>query len=313
MKQLKWFLIFLFTVFIVAVLLDIYYSNQLKKMALFSGEVQEWNQIKEGKTKADLAIFGSSRAFIQINPEILEKELNVNSYNFGLNGSKFKMQFYRFNLYLKHNPKPKIVVWNLDTFSFSHIDEVFQPNQYMPFMLWNRDLYTSLKEYKDTNSWDFILPLYRYRDQDYWQDQIARAKKEEIHKDGLFRDEGFKSYDRKWNVNWSKLEKKKSNFDFNVYPLLEELIKRCEKENIKLVFTITPEYIKGQDYMLNRKEVISRYQQTLDKYNLPLLDYSYDSISYQQKYFYNTTHMNFKGADAFTKQLSQDLKKYIKQ
>ena len=313
MKQLKWVLIFLFTVFIVAVLLDIYYSNQLKKMALFSGEVQEWNQIKEGKTKADLAIFGSSRAFIQINPEILEKELNVNSYNFGLNGSKFKMQFYRFNLYLKHNPKPKFVVWNLDTFSFSHIDEVFQPNQYVPFMLWNCDLYTSLKEYKDTNSWDFILPLYRYRDQDYWQDQIARAKKEEVHKDGLFRDEGFKSYDRKWNVNWSKLEKKKSNFDFNVYPLLEELIKRCEKENIKLVFTIAPEYIKGQDYMLNRKEVISRYQQTLDKYNLPLLDYSYDSISYQQKYFYNTTHMNFKGADAFTKQLSQDLKKYIKQ
>ena len=38
----------------------------------------------------------------------------------------------------------------------------------------------------------------------------ACAKKEEVHKDGLFRDEGFKSYDRKWNVNWSKLEKKKS-------------------------------------------------------------------------------------------------------
>ena len=312
MKFLKYFFITLLSSFFALVLVDIYYSNQLKNMALFSGEVQEWNQIKEGKTKAELAVFGSSRAFIQINPKILEEETKLNSYNFGLNGSKFKMQFYRFNIYLKHNSKPKIVVWNLDTFSFSHIDEVFQPNQYVPFMLWNSDLYKALDEYKSTNVWDFILPLYRYRDQVYWKDQISRSKKEKLGKDGLFRKEGFMSYDRKWDVNWTKMKKKNSDFDFNDYPLLEELIKRCKKENIKLVFTIAPEFYKGQDYMLNRDEVINRYKTTLQKYNLPLLDYSEDTISYQQKYFYNTTHMNNKGADVFTKKLSQDLQEYIK-
>ena len=312
MKFLKYFFITLLSSFFALVLVDIYYSNQLKNMALFSGEVQEWNQIKEGKTKAELAVFGSSRAFIQINPKILEEETKLNSYNFGLNGSKFKMQFYRFNIYLKHNPKPKVVVWNLDTFSFSHIDEVFQPNQYVPFMLWNRDLYKALDEYKSTNVWDFILPLYRYRDQVYWKDQISRSKKEKLGKDGLFRKEGFMSYDRKWDVNWAKMKKKNSDFDFHDYQLLEDLIKRCKKENIKLVFTIAPEFYKGQDYMLNRDEVINRYKTTLQKYNLPLLDYSEDTISYQQKYFYNTTHMNNKGADVFTKELSQDLQEYIK-
>ena len=312
MKFLKYFFITLLSSFFALVLVDIYYSNQLKNMALFSGEVQEWNQIKAGKTKAELAVFGSSRAFIQINPKILEEETKLNSYNFGLNGSKFKMQFYRFNIYLKHNSKPKIVVWNLDTFSFSHIDEVFQPNQYVPFMLWNSDLYKALDEYKSTNVWDFILPLYRYRDQVYWKDQISRSKKEKLGKDGLFRKEGFMSYDRKWDVNWAKMKKKNSDFDFNDYPLLEELIKRCKKENIKLVFTIAPEFYKGQDYMLNRDEVINRYKTTLQKYNLSLLDYSEDTISYQQKYFYNTTHMNNKGADVFTKKLSQDLQEYIK-
>ena len=312
MKFLKYFFITLFSSFFALVLVDIYYSNQLKNMALFSGEVQEWNQIKEGKTKAELAVFGSSRAFIQINPKILEEETKLNSYNFGLNGSKFKMQFYRFNIYLKHNPKPKVVVWNLDTFSFSHIDEVFQPNQYVPFMLWNRDLYKALDEYKSTDVWDFILPLYRYRDQVYWKDQIARSKKEKLGKDGLFRKEGFMSYDRKWNVNWAKMKKKNSDFDFNDYPLLEELIKRCKKENIKLVFTIAPEFYKGQDYMLNRDEVINRYKTTLQKYNLPLLDYSEDTISYQQKYFYNTTHMNNKGADVFSEELGKDINKILK-
>ncbi|HAD78468.1 MAG TPA: hypothetical protein DCF99_02255, partial [Flavobacteriaceae bacterium] len=107
MKFLKYFFITLFSAFIALVLVDVYYSNQLKKMALFSGEVQEWNQIKEGKTNVELAIFGSSRAFIQINPNILEQDLKLTTHNFGLNGSKFKMQLYRFNLYLNHNPKPK--------------------------------------------------------------------------------------------------------------------------------------------------------------------------------------------------------------
>ena len=311
MKFLKYFFITLFSAFIALVLVDVYYSNQLKKMALFSGEVQEWNQIREGKTKVELAIFGSSRAFIQINPNILEQDLKLTTHNFGLNGSKFKMQLYRFNLYLNHNPKPKIVVWNLDTFSFSHIDEVFQPNQYAPFMLWNFILYGALKEYKDTKLVDFIVPLYRYRDQTYWKDQIVRAKKEKLHKDGLFRDDGFKSYNRKWNVNWANLKAKDAEFDAGVYPLLEELIQRCQQENIQLIFTIAPEFYKGQDYMLNREEVINRYQTTLQKHHLPLLDYSTDSISYQQKWFYNTTHLNDKGADEFTRILATALKPYM--
>jgi len=179
-------------------------------------------------------------------------------------------------------------------------------------MLWNFKLYGALKDYKDTKLVDFIVPVYRYRDQTYWKDQIARAKKEKLHKDGLFRDDGFKSYNRKWNVDWEKMKKKNSDFDFSDYALLEELIAKCEQENIQLIFTIAPEFYKGQDYMLNREEVINRYQTTLQKHHLLLLDYSTDSISFNQKYFYNTTHMNYKGADAFTKELAKDLKKYIK-
>lgn len=311
MKILKNFFIFFTAIFFALICFDSYYSNQLKKTALFSGEVQEWELIRNGKTNVDLAVFGSSRAFIHINPEILEKKLHQNVHNFGLNGSKFKMQFYRFNLYLKHNPKPKTLVWNLDTFSFSHIDEVFQPNQYVPFMLWNFNLYDALKEYKQTSIWNFILPLYRYRDQTYWKNQLASAKREVVQKDGYLREDGFKSYNREWNVNWKKLKKKNAEFDSEEYILLEKLIKKCQQQNIQLIFTIAPEFYKGQDYMLNRDEIVSKYKETLKKYNLPLLDYSNDSISYQQKYFYNTTHMNNVGADTFTNKLALDLKKIL--
>lgn len=311
MKYIKYLFILFIISYLILACIDISYSNQLKKMPLFSGEVQEWNRIEKGKTNPELAIFGSSRAFIQINPEILENNLKLKTYNFGLNGSKFKMQFYRFKLYLNNNVKPKIVVWNLDTFSFSHIDSVFQPNQYAPFMLWNFKLYSTIKEYKDTHFLDFILPLYRYRNQKYWNDQIKRSKKEKLNKEGFFRNNGFKSYDREWNVNWNKLKYKPSNFSQTDYLLLDQLIKLCQKNNIQLIFILSPEYHKGQAYMTNRQQIISQYRSIIIKYNLPFIDYSQDSISNQKKYFYNTTHMNYKGANAFSLKLAKDLKSFL--
>lgn len=307
MKFIKYILATLVAIYFLAGIGDLIYSNSLKEKALFSGEVQEWNRVNQGKIDVDLAVFGSSRAMIHINPQILEDSLHMKTHNLGLNGSKFKMQYYRFLKYLDNNLHPKTIVWNLDTFSFSHIDEVFQPNQYVPFMLWNYKLYTYLKEYENADWKDYLIPFYRYEDQKYWQDEIKKAEKETVDKNGYFRQKGFKSYNRKWNVNWATLKAKDAEFDADVYPLIENLIKRCQQENIQLIFTIAPEFYKGQDYMLNRDEIVERYKKTLKQYDLPLLDYSKDSISYQQKWFYNTTHLNDKGADEFTRKLAQDL------
>lgn len=311
MKYIKYILVTLVAIYFLAAIGDYFYSNSLKEKPLFSGEVQEWNRVNNGKIKADLAVFGSSRAMIHINPKILKDSLNMEAFNLGLNGSKFKMQYYRFLQYLEYNPHPEVIVWNLDTFSFSAIEEVFQPNQYTPFMLWNYKLYTYLKEYKETNWLDFIVPFYRYRDQIYWRDELKKAGKEKLDKEGNFRNSGFKSYNRKWKVNWATLKAKDADFDIKTYPLLEEVIKKCKAEDIQLIFTIAPEFKKGQAYMLNREEIIDKYKATLNEYDLPLLDFSDDSISYQQKWFYNTTHLTDKGADEFTRRLAQKLKEEI--
>lgn len=312
MKYIKYMMVTLVAIYFLAGIADIIYSNTLKDKPLFSGEVQEWNRVNQGDIDVDLAVFGSSRAMIHINPQILEDSLQLKTHNLGLNGSKFKMQYYRFLKYLENNPHPKVIVWNLDTFSFSHIDEVFQPNQYVPFMLWNYRLYTYLKEYEDSDWKNYVIPFYRYEDQQYWQTEIKKSEKEVVDKNGDFRKKGFKSYNRKWNVNWATLKAKDAEFDHDVYPLIEELIKRCQQENIQLIFTIAPEFYKGQDYMLNRHEIVERYKTTLSKYNLPLLDFSEDLISYQQKWFYNITHLNDKGADEFTRRLAHQLKPIIK-
>lgn len=308
-KRLQQLAISFLVIYVILSIIDIGISRKLKEEALFSGEVQQWQQIGDGKITTDIAVMGSSRAFIHINPRILEEELNQRVYNFGLNGSKFGLQYYRFKLYLKHNPRPQTIVWVLDSFSFSKINKLYQPNQYVPFMLFNFPLYGELKPYSTTNVFDFILPLWRYRDYSYWKDEIAKAQK--LKEDGLYRYKGFKSYKRAWTVDLDKLQAKNAEFDTVAYTQLDELIKRCEKKGIRLVFTMAPEYIVGQEKMLNRQTIVDSYKKKLAGKKQTFIDYSTDSLSYQKKWFYNSTHMNADGAKVFSEKLAKDLKHYL--
>jgi lysophospholipase L1-like esterase len=49
------------------------------------------------------------------------------------------------------------------------------------------------------------------------------------------------------------------------------------------------------------------YDSIARKYNIPILDYHYDPISFDTAYFYNATHMNKRGAELFTAKLAHDI------
>jgi hypothetical protein len=58
--------------------------------------------------------------------------------------------------------------------------------------------------------------------------------------------------------------------------------------------------------------VINAFEQLAKQNEIKLLNYSSDTISFQKSLFYNTTHLNKKGAELFSKKLASDLKSIIK-
>ena len=72
-----------------------------------------------------------------------------------------------------------------------------------------------------------------------------------------------------------------------------------------------PEHITGQDFVKNRSEIIQIFEDAARTYTIPFLDYSNDSMNQHKKYFYNASHLNKKGAELFSRQLTQDLKPLI--
>ena len=70
-------------------------SYLLRKSNEFPSEFEVMNDIYEGKAAAEIAIYGSSRAWVHIDPQVIEDTLGMSSYNFGNDGHNFPMQYLR--------------------------------------------------------------------------------------------------------------------------------------------------------------------------------------------------------------------------
>lgn len=297
--------VFIIPVVLLSYPLDLFLSYKIKRTNECQGEFEVWNDIYGGGMECELAIYGSSRAWVHINPEIIEDSLKYNSYNFGIDGHNFWLQYLRHNEYLKHNSKPKIIVHSVDLFTLQKREELYNMSQFLPYMLWDSDLFKSISSYKGYSFADYFFPLVRYRH------TSSSIKFIENHNSPI-RNKGFRGIWREWGNDLDKAMKVNDDYtvtlDSASLNLYEQFLKECKFKNIEVIMVYTPEFIEGQNYVSNRKEVIELYHDLETKYELLFLDYSNNYLCYDKQFFYNATHLNAKGADIFTKMLAHDIK-----
>ncbi|GAA3759390.1 hypothetical protein GCM10022423_07830 [Flavobacterium ginsengiterrae] len=269
------------------------------------------NDIYNSKANCDIAIYGSSRAWVHIDPKIIRDSLSLSVYNFGNDGHSFDLQYLRHLEFLKHNNKPKTIILSTDIFSLQKTDGLYEADQYLPYMLWNKNIKKYTSSYISYNSWDYCIPLVRYIGK-----TIVLKKSLNYFMNGIpenqLRYKGFLAMDREWSADFERLKAKQKSYKVqlnkNYKNLLEVFIKECKGMEINLIFVYTPEYIEGQKFISNRKEVVGIYKEFSKRYNLSFYDYSNDEICYDKTLFYNATHLNSKGADIFTKKFASALK-----
>src|SRR5665647_1612683 len=102
-----------FILFVIsAYLLDYFISSGLKQTEEY--RFQSWNDIVQSKINADVLIMGNSRAFSHYSPKIIDSILKTNSYNLGIGGHPFNVQYLKYKLYEEHNKKPQLIIQNID-------------------------------------------------------------------------------------------------------------------------------------------------------------------------------------------------------
>ena len=303
-KFLSMVLLFLGLLCLLAWGMDFLITRQFKKMD--ASPFANWNDIYNADIDADILIMGSSRAYVQFNPHVLDSVLKVNSYNLGMDGRAVESQVIKYHVYRREQQKkPQLVLFEVYQGTMD-ISNGYQRIQFVPYLT---DAYLWQQTHKmEDFSWaDMVIPCWRYRN--YIQDI-----KEIINGTSYYcRPEqkaykGFCDYDKPWDGSML------ARIDTIIYSRqpeaiaeVERFLAECQREQIQVAFVIAPYYIGATRKIEDLDGWYRMISAIAEPFDVPILDYTYDSLSYDTTYFYNASHLNWAGAALFTQKLAHDL------
>jgi len=281
---------------VVLSIIDYYYSEIVAE-SNHHRSVEAWYDLMHGKIDADIIVMGSSRAWVHINPLILDSILHLNTYNIGIDGSTINRQIHKYNLFRKYNKKPKLIIQNIDTWSLGY-GTGYEKEQFFPYF-WNMDMRKEFFSSEPLSKREKYIPMYRYRDID-----IKRL----FLKSPQTLTKGYKGIIREWNgEEYNNVKSLYFKNDDATVEMFDEYLAQTKAEGIKVVFVYTPQYIGATQKITNIDEMHNCYKKIADKYNIPILDYSHMNICYDTAYFYNAMHLNKQGAEIFSDSLAHDI------
>lgn len=269
-----------------------------------------YNTILDDSLQCNTLIMGSSRGQVQYSPRIIDIITGLNSYNISVDGRCIDAEVTMYNFYRRHCPKPRLIIQNIDGGTLM-MSNGYEREQYLPYLRSDKALYNEIADREDFTWADRYLPLIRY------------AGYHETIKEGLGMpakmarpgniDHGYIATDKVWDGTAFRAI---DTLDFTVndeaVEIFDRYLQRCKQEGIEVVMVFAPFYIGATEKMgSDADSMFALYQGFADKYGYPVLNYTYDSVSYDTLNFYNASHLNRRGAEQFSLKLAQDLKNLL--
>lgn len=291
-------------VFCVFYVLDLYITHQLhfSNVRMF----RNWNEVFFDSTYHDLIINGSSRAWRQYNPAIIDSILGTNCYNLGLDGHGISTQIPRYYAYLSTHRKPKYIIQNVDLFTIQPSAK-FEREQFLPYVHFDT-IFNQIHAEEGYSWFDYYIPFIRYFG---YKDVIFEGFG--LHNDLVRAPNLYKGFQGN-NATWVYSKDNNMNqigftCDYECSQLFESYLERCYNDSIQVIFVYAPMYRGNLEEAASKAEMAmyDYYQQLANKYDCIVLNYLRTDICADRNYFYNVTHMNLLGTNKFTEYLALDI------
>lgn len=247
------------------------------------------------KTKADVLIFGSSRANHHYYPAIFEKRLNLTYYNVGRDGNSM---FYHYavleGVLKRYSPKIVILDFTLEEFK-QNKDSYSRISSLLPYYKRHPEM-RSIIEMKSSHEKIFLLSAIYPFNSSVLSILIGNM---DINKKRRGDIQGYIPLTNKWD----KLIQiyncpLKYDIDSTMVNLYRSFIHDCINSKVKLYIVCSPSFA-----LYNRKDYSILLGQEIAKKNgVQFFDYSNDPFFIKHaNLFSDTRHLNDDGAKCFTK------------
>ncbi len=284
--------VFAAILWVFAIIADIYVSNNLRHSK--EHKYAAWNGIYNDTTYYDLVINGSSRAWVQYDPHILDSILHLNTYNLGIDGSAINRQIIKYHKYCELHGQPKYLLQNIDIFTMARTFG-YEREQFFPYFFYDKDLLHKADKYEHFTLLEKYIPYYRYIGIDL-HDWDA----------GLYK--GYCGQDKAWDGSmFSQMDTVQVSSDSSMLRLFDDFLTEQAHLGTRVILVYSPIYHRVIDKCPDTSKMYTMYDSLAIKHHLSILNYIEMPLCYDTAYFYNATHLNRQGAEIFTTRLAQDL------
>ena len=249
--------------------------------------------------ETDILISGSSRCVRHYNPQIFTDSLGLSCYNSGQMGNGIILNYGRIHM-IDERKKPKVIIYDLHPeFDLLVGDD---NHRYLTWLMshYNRNGIADIFESIDkTEKYKMQSRMYRYNS------RIVELMADYLHPISNAREDGFQPLVGemdKSKVRISDGSKHTYSFDSLKLNYIRKMIEECEGR--ELIFVVSPIWY-GMDSLQ-----FEPVKEMCAEKNIPFYDFSNTpKYVHQDVYFKDGNHMNSKGADDFTKELVNTLRR----
>ena len=259
------------------------------------------NYLKKNLGTIETLILGSSHSQNGINPEFLKAK----SCNLAFGGQPISIDYFLLVKYVDQMKNLKTILFEVSPHRFY---TEFNASQ------WNGHVYSNLYDIKykvenlSVKNYSFVLSDVNYFSTIFIDNFNPKIPKPKLNKFGFMTNDFKDRFSKLKNdsLQIDKTFKMKHQFDnqenlkINI-AFLNKIIEKCKKNNIKIIFLVTPFYhtysskipLKAENQMYN---LLTRFT---NKYGILYYDFS-NSKQFTLKDFKNDNHLNPDGAKKFT-------------
>ena len=271
-----------------------------------------YNAIYNNNLQCDALIMGSSRGQVQYSSSIIDSIANLNCYNISVDGRCIDAEVTIYNFYRRHCPKPKLIIQNIDWGTLL-MSNGYEREQYLPYLRSDKLLYREIKDREGFTWADHYLSLWRYSGYHETIKEGLGLPAKMARPNNI--DKGFIATDKERDgAAFRQIDTLGITVNPEAVEIFDRYLAQCQSEGIQVVMVYAPFYIGATRKMGPAADTMfALYQSFADRYGCQILNYTYDSISYDTLNFYNASHLNRRGAEQFSIKLAKDLKELISQ
>ena len=248
----------------------------------------------------DILVFGSSRAVHHYNPKIITDSLGLSCYNCGQEGNGVILNYGRYHL-IGQRYQPKVVIYDVAPRYDLWVSE--DNHKYLDHLrqYYDRPGISEIFQAVDpTERYKMLSWMYRYNSKCF---QLAGDFIHPMHSSGI---KGYLPYAKATN---DSITATRGHEDYVCDTLklafIHKMVEKCS--DTRFIFVASP-WWDGRDV-----EALAPIKQYCSSHAIPFIDYSnHPKYLHHNEFFKDNYHLNARGADEFTRDLTGKLKIALK-